>query len=119
MNEPDPLDTLLREWKAPEPSAEMDRRVAEDYRRAFRDDRRRSPGWRGFWSARISVPVPVLLAAMVVIALVVWFRSSASTSTPSSAGRDATGVFTRVNATGFQPLPNGDARIVPVKEILR
>ncbi len=117
MNEPDPLDTLLREWKAPEPAPEMDRRIAEAYRATFRSNPRRAPGWRGFWSARISVPVPVLLAAMVVIALVVWYRSSVSTSTPSR--RDAAGVVTRVEASGFQPLPNGDARIVPVKEILR
>jgi hypothetical protein len=51
--------------------------------------------------------------------LVVWYRSSLSTSTPASAGRDATGVVTRVSAAGFQPLPNGEARIVPVKEIVR
>jgi hypothetical protein len=118
MNEPDPLDTLLREWKAPEPAPEMDRRIAEAYRGAFRNKPRES-GWRGFWSARISVPVPVLLAAMVVIAVFLWYRSSVSTSAPSSAGKDAGGVVTRVEAAGFQPLPNGDARIVPVKEIAR
>jgi hypothetical protein len=119
MNEPDPLDTLLHEWKAPEPAPEMDRRIAEAYRRTFRNTQRKAPGWRGFWNARVSVPVPALLAAMAVIALVVWYRSSVSTSTPASAGKDATGVVTRVSAVGFQPLPNGEARIIPVKEISR
>jgi hypothetical protein len=119
MNEPDPLDTLLREWKAPAPAPEMDHRITEAYRGTFRNKRHDASGWRGFWSARISVPVPVLLAAMVAIAVFVWYRSSVSSSAPSSAARDATGVVTRVDATGFQPLPNGDARIVPVKEILR
>ena len=119
MNEPDPLDSLLREWKAPKPAPEMDRRIAEAYRSSIRNNERRAPGWRGFWNARVSVPVPVLLAAMVVIALVVWYRSSVSTSAPSSAGKDAAGVITRVDAAGFQPLPNGEARIVPVKDVLR
>jgi len=119
MNESDPLDNLLREWKAPGPAPEMDHRIAEAYRSSFRNKQRQAPGWRGFWSARVSVPVPVLLAAMIVIALLVWYRSSVSTRTPSSAGNDAAGVVTRVNAAGFQPLPNGEARIVPVKDVLR
>lgn len=117
MNEPDPLDTLVREWKAPELPPGMDRRIAEAYLTSFRSRERR--GWRGFWSARVSVPVPVLVAAMVVFALLAWYRFSASTSMSSNGQEDAAGVVTRLNAAGFQPLPNGEARIVPVKEISR
>jgi hypothetical protein len=112
MTERDPLNTLLREWKAPEPTPGMDERVVDAYRAAFPP---RTPAWRGFWKMRISIPVPILLAAMVVFALLLWFRS---TPAPNVSG-DAGEIVTRLNATGFQPLPNGEARIVPIKETTR
>jgi hypothetical protein len=110
MTERDPLNTLLREWKAPEPAPGMDRRVVEAYRAT-----RTPPAWRGFWKMRISIPVPILLAAMVVFALLLWFRSKPAQDVPSSAGD----VVTHLNATGFEPLPNGEARIVAIKETNR
>jgi hypothetical protein len=111
MNELDPLDSLLREWKAPESPAEMDRRIKNAYRAAM--DERTAPWWRAMWSARLSVPVPVLLAAIVVLALLFWLRSPSSTV---PANRNAVDVTTQLDATGFEPLPNGEARIIPVKE---
>ena len=115
MKEPESLDTLLREWKAPEPAAELDRRVLSAYRSAAR------PAWRGLrwrslWTLRISVPVPVLLAAAVVVfALFFWLRP-----TPApAASPETSGVVTRLNASGFQPLPNGEARVMPVAEVQR
>lgn len=114
MSERDPMRDLLREWTPPEPSAEFDERVAQAYRAAIpRADRR--PVWRRFWGARISVPAPVLLAAMaVVVALFLWFRPTAMQA-PAPA-MDVPGVLTQLNVTGFQPLPNGAARVVDIKE---
>jgi hypothetical protein len=112
MKEPEPLDTLLREWKAPEPAPELDRRVTS----AFRSEARPPDRWRRFWRLRISVPVPVLLAAaLAVFALFFWLRPAAA----PAASPETSGVVTRLNASGFQPLPNGEARVVPVAEVPR
>ena len=110
MRETDPLDALLREeWKSPEPTAALDRRVTAAYRSAVRPS-----AWVQFWRMRFSVPAPVLLGAMLVIfALFLWLRPAPGTSMPS----ERAGAVTRVNASGFQPLPNGEARIIPAVEI--
>jgi hypothetical protein len=106
MNENDPLGAVLREWTAPEPSAGLDERV----RAGFRAVRAPSP-WARFLSARISVPVPVLAAVLLVVA-VVWlveFR-------PAPPAPRQRGLVTRLEATGFQPLPNGVALVQEVKQ---
>jgi anti-sigma-K factor RskA len=111
MKDPDPLDALLRkEWKSPEPSAELDRRVTAAYRFAVRRSM-----WRGFWTLRVSIPAPALvIAAAAIIALLFWLRPAA---TPLPA--EPSGVVTQLNASGFQPLPNGEARVVPAVEIVK
>lgn len=104
--ENDPLRTVLREWNAPEPTAALDAEVRAAYRAVYR----RSP-WRAFWGARISVPAPALAALVIILlALFLQFRSVPA---PVSPGADR-GYVTRLDATGFQPLPNGAARVVPV-----
>jgi hypothetical protein len=108
MSEMDPLRRVLREWQPPEPSAALDARV----RTAFRAES--MPGaWRKFWMARVSIPVPVLAAAsiLVVIAWVVGFRPGTPT-----AVQHPPGVVTRLEATGFVPLPDGSARVVEIKQ---
>jgi hypothetical protein len=114
MIETDPLSSLLREWKAPEPAPGLDQRIVDAYRTARPDAERRTPAWWGFWKARVSVPVPVLVAAMVVFALLIWFRPK-----PVSPPPDSANVVTRLSAAGYQPLPNGEARIVQIKETNR
>jgi hypothetical protein len=110
MTEPDPLDSVLREWQAPEPSAGLEREVLAAYRSAVP---RPAPSWQRFWSRRISVPAPALLAAAIaIVGLFIWMRSLAQPSSP-----DPSGVVTQLNATGFQPLPNGDARVIPAMEV--
>jgi hypothetical protein len=64
MSENDPLRSVLREWKAPEPSEALDERV----RGAFRVLRAPSL-WAWFLRARVSVPVPVLAAVVLLIAV--------------------------------------------------
>jgi hypothetical protein len=114
MKESDSLDALLREWKSPEPTAELDQRVTTTYRSAVRASRLSTPVWRRFWKLRVSIPAPVLVAAAVaVFTLFFWLRPSAD----RASSPKASGVVTRLNASGFQPLPDGEARVVPAMEI--
>jgi hypothetical protein len=109
MKESDPLDALLRKWEAPEPAEELDRRVTSAYRSSMR-----RPWWQGFWKLRVSVPAPVLVAAaLAMFALFFWLRPAVAPVAPARTSGDVT----RLNATGFQPLPNGEARVVPVAEV--
>lgn len=110
MRERDSLDALLHEWKSPEPTAELDQRVTSAYRSAVGSPR----FWQQFWRMRVSVPAPALVAgALAILILFIWLRPSAAPAAPPKAS----GVVTRLNASGFQPLPNGEARVVPAMEI--
>jgi hypothetical protein len=109
MREPDSLDALLREWRSPEPAEELDQRVTSAYRSATS-----AGSWRRFWTMRISVPAPALAAtALAIFILFLWFRPPAS---PSASPKTSDAV-TQLNASGFQPLPNGKAQIIPAVEI--
>jgi len=109
MKEPDALDDLLRQWKLPEPTAELDRRVIAAYRPVL--------GWRRFWTLRVSVPAPALVAvALVLVGLLIWLRPAA-TPAASVPPREKPGAVTQLDASGFQPLPNGEARVIPAMEI--
>jgi hypothetical protein len=106
MSEMDPLRAVLREWEAPEPPAALDARVRAGFRAAVMPS-----AWGRIWSARVSVPVPVLAAAVLVLAVawLVEFRPAAPASHPP-------GVVTRLETTGFQPLPDGIARVEEIKQ---
>jgi hypothetical protein len=111
MKEPQEFDALLREWKPPEPGAELDDRVLAAYRSGVR---RPAPAWRRFWTMRVSVPAPALIAAaLVLVAVLWWLRPHGSQVVPEQAP----GMVTRLDASGFQPLPNGAARVVPATEV--
>ena len=108
MMENDPLDRVLREWQAPEPPpaavSRMDARVLA----AFRQTARPTP-WRRFLQARVSVPVPVLAMALVIVAaLVIQFRWGV----PPAPLPQIQGYVTRIEAAGFLPLRDGAARVV-------
>lgn len=106
MSEMDPLRTVLREWEAPEPSAALDARVRADYRATVAP----SP-WGRFWTARVSVPVPLLAASMLLLA-VAWLIELR----PARPAARPPGVVTRLQTTGFQPLPDGVARVEDIKQ---
>jgi hypothetical protein len=108
VTEDDKLRAVLREWEAPEPSPQLDARVRKAWRSLHR------PAWKQIWMARVSVPVPVLAALLLAAAfLLVKFGGAGNTAErPSKSG----GYVTQVNSTGFQPVPNGEARVINVKE---
>ena len=61
----------------------------------------------------MSLPVPVFAVLMlVVLALVLQFRSE-----PPAVSRGGRAYVTQVDAEGFQPLPNGAARVVRLEGI--
>jgi len=107
------LQDVLREWKAPEPPAAMDARMMAEYRMAHPAPARQSL-WSSFWKLRISVPAPAL-AALVLFTLA-WFLTFRPGPVPV-APQPGTGYITRLDAAGFQPLPNGEARVVRVGAI--
>jgi hypothetical protein len=105
----DSLRNLLREWKAPEAPPVMDAEMRSAYRAAYPAP----PRWN-FWSARVSLPVPVFAVLMLVmLALVLQFRSEP----PAVLSRGGRSYITQVDAEGFQPLPNGAARVVRLEGI--
>jgi hypothetical protein len=116
MTEHDPLHALLREWKTPEPTPELDARIAAAYREAaVRDAVPRPPILRRFWRTRVSIPAPVLAAGVLaVLAVFLWFRVA---SPPPPASPATSDLVTHLDATGFQALPDGAARVISVKEL--
>jgi hypothetical protein len=102
----DRLHEILYEWEAPESTVEMDSRMRAAWRSAH------PPLWRRLWSARISVPIPVL-AALLVLAAVLLFSLSPAPPAAPEMGR----YVTHLNATGFQPVTNGEARVVKIEEM--
>lgn len=106
--EDDSLRPVLHEWEAPEAPPAMDARIRAAWRAAYP-----APARWNFWNARVSVPVPVLAAVMLLLlAFAVQFRSE-----PPAPSRGGLAYVTRVDAEGFQPLPNGAARVVNLKGI--
>jgi hypothetical protein len=100
----DLLDSLLKEWEAPEAPASLDARV----RTAYRESRRGS-WWERLWTFRVSIPVPVLAAALLLIAAGVWIERR---SPPPVRTAAPPGYVTRLESAGYQPLPDGEVRVI-------
>ncbi len=111
MSEPDPLNSILREWEAPSPSAGLDARV----RSAFHASRP-LPWWRRILSARITIPVPAFAALLLLIG-VWWFGNRSTPAAEPAPPPPLRGYLSEVNSAGFQPLPNGAIRIVRAPEV--
>jgi len=108
MNEKDPLRALLHEWEVPEPSAALAARIRAGYRAS-----RRPTLWERLWSFRVSIPVPVLAAAVLLIVAGFWLvRRSVPAQNPIPAAPAGGGYMTRLEAAGFQPLPDGEIRVI-------
>jgi len=106
--EDDELRGILREWEAPEPSPAMDAKVHAAWRGAY------PSFWKRVWTARVSIPVPVLAALLMIAALLLlkFGMVRPIEVAPAAAG----GYVTQGSAAGFQPVPNGEARVITVQE---
>src|SRR5271170_4488350 len=107
--EDDKLRGVLREWEAPEPNPELDARVRAAWRGVH------PSAWQRIWTARVSIPVPLLAALLLAAAFLLLKFGAARPAevAPSKAG----GYVTQGSVTGFQPVPNGEARVITVKEV--
>ena len=109
MKENDPLNSVLREWEAPEPPSALDARVRAAYRAAHQPSL-----WLRMWTFRVTMPVPVLAALLLVAAVAfLQFRSRPpaprpATTVPMPDG----GYMTRIETAGFKPLPDGAVRVI-------
>jgi hypothetical protein len=104
MNEHDPLRPLLHEWQAPDPSPALDARALAAFRSA-----RSLSFWERLWTFRVSIPVPVLAAVLLLIAASVWIERRANPPVHPAA---PSGYITRLESAGFQPLPDGATRVI-------
>jgi hypothetical protein len=110
MKEPDFLNSVLREWEAPQPPSAMDARVRAAYREVHHPSL-----WRRIWSARVTIPVPVLAAVLLLLAPVLWLKFRARPPAPAEPAN--VGYVTRLEAAGFKPLPDGATRVIRAGEV--
>ena len=107
MTDDERLRALLRESATPTPGAALDGRILAAYRALH------PPLWRRIWTMRISVPMPVMAAAMVLLVAVLWFALRQPSPT---ANAPASHYAHKTESAGFQPLPDGAARVIEVKD---
>lgn len=88
------LQGLIRRWSPPSPSADFDRRMITRYRSV----RRWRFKWRRFLEARLSVPIP-LVAAMLLVASCLLLFSVRKTDSP------------RERMAGFEPVASPEMTI--------
>lgn len=70
---------LVKSWRVPAASGELDRRMLSAFRR-------RIPWWRRRWTIRIDIPMPALAAAVIVALLLGTLLVRARFSQSTEAG---------------------------------
>lgn len=107
MNERDSLKSLLHEWKAPESTDALDARVYAAY-----GSRRPGLVWHLWWTRTTKA---LSLAAVIALPLVVSLRVNTwvNPQQPAVPARPAAvGFVTRIEMSGYQPLPDGQIRLI-------
>jgi hypothetical protein len=110
QHDSDPLHAVLSEWEAPPPPAPLDARVLAAYRATARPTL-----WMRIWSFRVSIPVPVLAALLLVISAAFWLQFRSRPTAPQAAPSTA-GYMTRLETAGYRPLPDGAVRVIRAGE---
>ena len=103
MTEDDPVHPLLGKWEAPEPPAAMDARIRAAWRAGLHERRTRPEGYLGLRH--------LAAVLLVIFALLIVLRPL------PRAAHGESGYVTRLGAAGFQPLPDGAARVVRMSEV--
>ena len=107
MKESDPLKSILHEWEAPAPPSSLDTTVRARYRSLH------PPSvWRRMWTARVTVPVPVIAGLLLIIGLWMQFWPRLATAPAGPEPPTSPAYITRIDSVGFQPLPDGEIRII-------
>jgi hypothetical protein len=115
------LNRLLQEWRAPEASGDLDRRIMEDYRKATRN---RSI-WRRFFFTSVRVPLPVAVAALALLfiaaAVAIRRQPDLTTVPPATIGpggfqasHSEPPLVIHTSLEGFQPV--SDANVTVMEE---
>jgi hypothetical protein len=96
----------LQDWPAPQPSPGLRRRVAASYGRAIRNS-----WWRRLWGVRLSVPLPVVLACVVLLIVTagLGWRGKQRASPGESGESVASGLG---GLADLRPLPEIQMRVV-------
>jgi hypothetical protein len=119
------LDGLLRRWGAPVVPEGMDERMLAAYRRQVRAA---EPWWSRLFTASVRVPLPVAvgLLMLLVVTAALALRPVADAPTAGTSGPSAPvqavravdpPVVTRTDLSGFQPVSEVTATVVPEKEM--
>jgi len=66
------LSGVLRQWEAPDVPVALDARVLESYRQR----KGREPWWRRFFTTSVRVPLPLAVAAMLLLVASLTFTLS-------------------------------------------
>jgi hypothetical protein len=120
--EPEPtsdpeLRRVLEDWAAPALPDSLDRRV----RASFRELTPRRPLWQRFFTASVRIPLPVAVAALLLLSLVFWSQrrqapppEAAESAVPTQAARlDSKAVVTRTRLSGFEPVRDMNITVIP------
>jgi len=113
------LNGVLQEWRAPQVSGDLDRRILEDYRAATRA---RSL-WRRFFFTSVRVPLPVAVAALVLLfvsaATVLRRQPDVTTAPPAATGagelqaaRNEPPLVIHTSLEGFQPVSDVNVTVM-------
>jgi hypothetical protein len=113
------LKRVLQEWRAPEVSGDLDRRIMEDYRK--------TTGARSLWrrflftSVRVPLPVAVAALALLFIAAAVAIRRQPDLTTVPPATMGPGGLqashsepplVIHTSLEGFQPVPDVNVTVM-------
>jgi hypothetical protein len=114
------LSRLLTQWTPPSVPESLDERVLASYRRQVS----RAPFWRRLFTTSIRVPLPVAVAALILLLLsaAALLRNPASRPEEPQLSRAAGGartasvgdqpVVTRTSLAGFQPVAEMNVTVV-------
>ena len=115
------LNGVLQEWRVPEASRDLDRRILEDYRKATRS---RSL-WHRFFFTSVRIPLPVAVAALVLLfisaAAVIRHQPDVTRVPPATTGsgglqaaHNEPPLVIHTSLEGFQPV--SDANVTVMEE---
>ncbi len=111
------LARLLDEWSVPGVPDTLDRRVLASYRAQMG----RAPFWKRFLTASVRIPLPVALAALLLLAFTFWGvrRPAGPVESAESVEQTRTARLARprdpgrMSLAGFEPVREMNVTVLP------